>query len=68
MEQSRLKGNASNVVHYESEEIKSFAEKSAKSKKAFYDPTIGKFLKTEAPGKKVLDIGCGAAKPLNMVR
>ena len=59
MERSRLKENASNVIHYESEEIKSFAEKNAKLKKAFFDPTIGKFLKTEAPGKKVLDIGCG---------
>ena len=59
MEQSRLKENASYVPHYESEEIKSFAEKSEKLKKAFFDPTIGKFLKTEAPGKKVLDIGCG---------
>ena len=40
-------------------EVKSFAEKSARLKNAFLDPTIGKFLEMEAPGKRILDIGCG---------
>ena len=31
----------------------------ARLKNAFLDPTVGKFLETEAPGKKILDIGCG---------
>ena len=53
--------------------MKSFAEKSAKLKNAFLDPTIGSFLKKEAPGKRILDIGCGyvqvigATKHLSMV-
>ena len=45
--------------YYGPNEVKSFAEKSAKSKNVFFDPTIGKFLEMEAPGKKILDIGCG---------
>ena len=47
------------VFCYGPEEVASFAEKSAKLKNALLDPTIGKFLETEAPGKRVLDIGCG---------
>ena len=46
-------------VRYGAEEVKLYAERSAKLKKAFFDPTIGKFLEMEAPGKRVLDIGCG---------
>ena len=52
------KETAGHVV-YGPEEVKLFAEKSAKFKNTFFDPTIGKFLETEAPGKRVLDIGCG---------
>ena len=40
-------------------EVKSSAESNARLKNAFLDPTIGKFLEMEAPGKKILDIGCG---------
>ena len=57
MEQSQE--TASHVVRYGPEEVKSFAERSAKLKNAFFGPTIGKFLETEAPGKRILDIGCG---------
>ena len=39
--------------------MKLFAERSAKLKKAFFGPTIEKILETEAPGKRILDIGCG---------
>ena len=39
--------------------MKSFTEKRAKSKDVFLDPTIGELLEMEAPGKKILDIGCG---------
>ena len=45
--------------YYGPNEVKSFAEKRAKSKTAFLDPTIGKFLEMEAPGKRIVDIGCG---------
>ena len=44
---------------YGSEEVKLFGERSKKLKNAFFDPTIGKFLETKAPGKRILDIGCG---------
>ena len=44
---------------YGPDEVKSFAENSAKVKNAFLDPTIGHFLETEVPCKRVLDIGCG---------
>ena len=39
---------------YGSDELKSFAEKSA-----FLDPMVGKILDEKAPGKRILDIGCG---------
>ena len=48
-----------NTCSYGPKEVKSFAEKSAKVKNAFFGPTIGKFLELEAPGKRILDIGCG---------
>ena len=51
--------DSSHVFSYGAEEVKSFAEKSAKVNNAYFGPTIGKFLETEAPGKRVLDIGCG---------
>ena len=38
---------------------KSFAENCANLQKVFLNPTVGYFLKGEAPGKRVLDIGCG---------
>ena len=53
------KVSSSHSFYYGPNEVKSFAEKSAKIKNAFLDPTIGKFLEMEAPGKKILDIGCG---------
>lgn len=51
---------SSHVFVYGSDEVKSFATKNATLKNAFLDPTIGSFLKKEAPGKRILDIGCGA--------
>ena len=60
MEESK---ESSSVSHHEFryglEEVKSFAKKSRKLNNAYFDPTIGKFLEAEAPGKRVLDIGCG---------
>ena len=53
------KESSSHSFYYGPNEVKSFAEKNAKLKNAFLDPTIGKFLEMEAPGKKILDIGCG---------
>ena len=53
------KETASHVVRYGPEEVKLYAERSADFKKAFFSPTIGKFLEVKAPGKRVLDIGCG---------
>ena len=47
-------------THWGPNEATTFAEKSARSKSAFLDPTVGKFLETEAPGRKILDIGCGS--------
>ena len=44
-------------VFYGSKEV---AERSAKFNKAFLDTTIENYLKAEAPGKRILDIGCGA--------
>ena len=44
---------------YGSEEVKLFGERSKKLRNAFFHPTIGKFLETKAPGKRILDIGCG---------
>ena len=44
-------------VFYRSKEV---AERSAKFNKAFLDTTIENYLKAEAPGKRILDIGCGA--------
>ena len=44
---------------YGPDELKSFAEKSAKLKSAFLDPMVGKILDEKAPGKRILDIGCG---------
>ena len=57
MEKSKVA--SSHSLYYGSDEAKSFAENSARVKKAFLDPTVGKFLEMEAPGKKILDIGCG---------
>ena len=53
------KVSSSHSFYYGPNEVKSFAEKRAKMKNAFLDPTIGKFLEMEAPGKKIVDIGCG---------
>jgi len=50
------------LLSYGPNEVKSYAEKATKLKIAFTDPTIGNFLKTEASGKKILDIGCGTGK------
>ena len=44
---------------YGPNEVKAFAEKRIAFKNQFLDPTIKKFLETEAPGKRILDIGCG---------
>ena len=55
----KSKDRAKDVVCYGYEEVKLYGEKSAKVKNAFFDPTIGKFLESEAPGKRILDIGCG---------
>ena len=57
MEKSNV--TSSHSLYYGSDEAKSFAENSARVKKAFLDPTVGKFLEMEASGKKILDIGCG---------
>ena len=51
--------NSNHMFSYGSDEVKSFAAKNAKLKNAFLDPTIGSFLRKEAPGKRILDIGCG---------
>lgn len=62
MERSRetaKKETSDHVFFYGSDEVKSFAAKNAKLKNAFLDPTIGSFLRKEAPGKRILDIGCG---------
>ena len=45
--------------YYGPNEVKSFAVKGTKLRSAFLDPTIGNFLEMEAPGKRILDIGCG---------
>ena len=57
MEKSKVE--SSHSLYYGSDEVKSLAENNARLKNAFLDPTVGKFLETEAPGKKILDIGCG---------
>ena len=44
---------------YGPNEVKAFAEKRIAFKDLFLGPTIKKFLETEAPGKRILDIGCG---------
>ena len=44
---------------YGIDEIKVFAEKCAKLTNSFLGPTVGKFLETEALGKRIIDIGCG---------
>ena len=53
------KGTSSHSFFYGVNEVKSFTEKSAKLDNAFLDPTIGHFLRMEAAGKRILDIGCG---------
>ena len=57
MEKSKVE--SSHSLYYGSDEVKSLAENNARLKNAFLDPTVGKFLETEAPGKKIVDIGCG---------
>ena len=48
------------VFRYGPEEVKSFAENSPKLfQNAFFAPSIGNVLELEAPGKRILDIGCG---------
>ena len=49
----------SNPVGYGSEDVKLFGELSTKERNAFFNPTIGEFLKTKSPDKRILDIGCG---------
>ena len=59
MTMEKLKEIACHSLHcYGPDEVKSFAEKIAKLR-PFLDPTVAKFLETEAPGKRILDIGCG---------
>ena len=53
------KETSNHVFSYGSDEVKSFAAKNAKRKNALLDPTIESFLKKEAPGKRIIDIGCG---------
>ena len=63
MDRSRetKKETASNhVFFYGSDEVKSFAVKrNPKLKNVFFDPTIWSVLRKEAPGKRIIDIGCG---------
>ena len=55
----------SQYVHrdkYESGEVKLFHENSKEEPQflAFLSPVMSKYLKSEMPGKRVLDIGCGS--------
>ena len=55
----KLNKTSCHSFYYGPDEVESFAEKSRKLESAFLEPTIGYFLETEAPGKRILDIGCG---------
>ena len=51
---------ASNETSWHDVLYKSKAEKTANFNKAFLDETVENFFEKEAPGKRVLDIGCGS--------
>ena len=53
------KETSCHIFSYGPNEVNSFAEKKSKLKDFILGPAIGKILETKAPGKRILDIGCG---------